>query len=852
MGKGKFLDKIRRSAVKRTLASSAPKRKETERKIHILNALTDSYNNVYILNISTRIVEVIKNKGRIIDEMNGGAAGKYPYDYACRKYIDSHVYEEDKKKVAEYLEWDAVLNGVSQNRYYEFVYRVMNDNEIQFYEGRFKKLNNELVICGFQNIDHLIADEEKSKKDLQIHIDEVTQLNNTLKEYNDIISNAGFGIWHIILKDNVRPRMQVNDKMAELLRIDASSLSEEEIYSEWYSKVAPEAVASVNASVQEMIEGEFSENTYAWYHPQKGLIYVRCGGTGKTLEDGTIVLSGYHSEVTDILLKDQRQKQELRKAKKLADSHIQELAEKLDIINSVSKAFNSIYYVDMRDYSFIEIGVNVRQIEEVIGKNGNAVEAFERMYKYLVIPEQVDRIREFTNLTTLNERLKNRTWISCQFKGPFSGWSEGVFIAAKRDDDGNCEHIIWATRNIDEEKRRELVYQKALEEATEKAEAANAAKTKFLFNMSHDIRTPMNAIIGYTELLEKNIDNKEKSSDYLCKIKMSSKFLLSLINDVLEMSQIESGKAIIDESVFKTGDVMNNIESVYSEIMKDKNISFVRSIDVKTKYIYGDIIKLNAIFLNIISNSFKYTSEGGTVTVRTVELPSEREDYAIIQTTFTDNGIGMSDEYLPHLFEEFSREHTETESKIQGTGLGMPIVKKMVELMGGTITVESELGKGTTFVITLSHRIAEEPEGYIAESKNATSYDFSGKRILLAEDNELNAEIAIEILQMAGFEVERAEDGIICVDMLQKAESQYYDLILMDIQMPNMDGYKATRIIRNMNDSYKKQIPIIALTANAFEADKKNENEAGMNGHLSKPISVSAMMDTLYSFLGSR
>lgn len=852
MGKGKFLDKIRKSVVKRTLASSAPKRKETERKIHILNALTDSYNNVYILNISTRIVEVIKNKGRIIDEMNGGAAGKYSYDYACRKYIDSHVYEEDKKKVAEYLEWDAVLNGVSQNRYYEFVYRVVNDNEIQFYEGRFKKLNNELVICGFQNIDHLIADEEKSKKDLQIHIDEVTQLNNTLKEYNDIISNAGYGIWHIILKDNVRPRMQVNDKMAELLSIDASSLSEEEIYSEWYSKVASEAVASVNASVQEMIEGEFSENTYAWYHPQKGLIYVRCGGTGKTLEDGTIVLSGYHSEVTDILLKDQMQQQELRKAKKLADSHIQELAEKLDIINSVSKAFNSIYYVDMRDYSFIEIGVNVSRIEEVIGKNGNGIEAFERMYKCLVIPEQVDRIREFTNLTTLNERLKNRTWISCQFKGSFSGWSEGVFIAAKRDDDGNCEHIIWATRNIDEEKRRELAYQKALEEATEKAEAANAAKTKFLFNMSHDIRTPMNAIIGYTELLEKNIDNKEKSSNYLSKIKMSSKFLLSLINDVLEMSQIESGKAIIDESVFKTGDVMNNIESVYSEIMKDKNINFVRSIDVKTKYIYGDIIKLNAIFLNIISNSFKYTPEGGTVTVRTVELPSEREDYAIIQTTFTDNGIGMSDEYLPHLFEEFSREHTETESKIQGTGLGMPIVKKMVELMDGTITVESELGKGTTFVITLSHRIAEEPEGYIAESKNATSYDFSGKRILLAEDNELNAEIAIEILQMAGFEVERAEDGIICVDMLQKAESQYYDLILMDIQMPNMDGYKATRIIRNMNDSYKKQIPIIALTANAFEADKKNENEAGMNGHLSKPISVSAMMDTLYSFLGSR
>jgi len=381
------------------------------------------------------------------------------------------------------------------------------------------------------------------------------------------------------------------------------------------------------------------------------------------------------------------------------------------------------------------------------------------------------------------------------------------------------------------------------------ADAANQAKTTFLFNMSHDIRTPMNAIIGYTELLEKYHDDPVKFQDYMKKIRSSTDFLLSLINNVLQMAKIESGKATLDITAFNPGDLMVETMSVYSELMKNKNINFTRTSDVKTKYIYGDEVKLKEIFLNIISNAYKYTLEGGRVEINTHELPSSIPGYTIFKTEFIDTGIGMSKEFLSVIFEDFTRAGNQTETKIQGTGLGMPIVKKLVDLMGGTIEVESKLGKGTKFILTLAHRIADAPETKEVKSEAIDISEFVGKRILLAEDNELNAEIAMEILKGVGFEVDHAADGIICVDMLQKSAPGYYDVVLMDIQMPNMDGYKATTIIRRMQNLSHKNIPIIAMTANAFEEDKQNALAAGMNDHIAKPINVNQLMSKLGEIL---
>lgn len=383
------------------------------------------------------------------------------------------------------------------------------------------------------------------------------------------------------------------------------------------------------------------------------------------------------------------------------------------------------------------------------------------------------------------------------------------------------------------------------------ANASNAAKSAFLFNMSHDIRTPMNAIIGFTELLEKHLDDKELAKSYIKKIQTSNDFLLSLINNVLEMARIESGKTTLDETYWDAHAFNDTLFSLFDSQMKEKGITFTRKNRVEHPDVLCDETKLREIFLNILSNALKYTPSGGTVTMNLTEIPSDRPGYAMYQTVIEDTGIGMSEEFLPHLFEEFTRERSSTESKLNGTGLGMPIVKKLVDLMQGTIEVESKVGKGTRITVTLPHRIAQEADtGRFVE--NTQEYDvncFHGKRILLAEDNELNAEIAITILEEAGFIVEHAEDGIICVDMMEKAQAGYYDLILMDIQMPNMDGYKATQTIRKLSDPKKAGITIVAMTANAFEEDKKNAYDAGMNRHIAKPIKVDELMTALTEIL---
>lgn len=386
--------------------------------------------------------------------------------------------------------------------------------------------------------------------------------------------------------------------------------------------------------------------------------------------------------------------------------------------------------------------------------------------------------------------------------------------------------------------------------ARKAAEAANEAKTTFLFNMSHDIRTPMNAIIGFTELLRRHDNNPELRLNYYDKISKSSNVLLSIINNVLEMARIESGHIQIDEGVLKTGTIGESLYPVIDQMMVAKGITFTYSIDVKHPYIYCDKAKIREVLLNLLSNAYKYTNTGGKAELKIYEIACEKEGYARYVTQVIDTGIGMKKEFLEHIFDQFSREHNTTENKIEGTGLGMAIVKRYVELMGGTIQVESEVGVGSTFTVTIDHRIAEPETPAVDVEEVEAQKQFSGHRILLAEDNELNAEIAMEILSEAGFEIDHAENGQICVDMLQKApSSDYYDLILMDVQMPVMNGYEATRQIRTINDPVKASIPVIAMTANAFEEDKRTAKEAGMNAHLAKPIDVQALFSTLANYI---
>lgn len=399
---------------------------------------------------------------------------------------------------------------------------------------------------------------------------------------------------------------------------------------------------------------------------------------------------------------------------------------------------------------------------------------------------------------------------------------------------------------------KDILHEEELEKAAIEARMANEAKTRFLFYMSHDIRTPMNAIIGFADLLEKHLDDKKRVIDYISKIKHSSSFLLSLINYVLEMARIESGKATLKTETGDLKNLVNTLNDVFEPSIEEKKLQYTCNLKVENPYVHCDKTKLREILLNVISNSIKYTPEGGSVTVDITEEGHDAEKkVSFYRFTIEDTGIGMSKEYLPHIFEEFSRENTSTESKVIGTGLGLPIVKSLVDLMGGTIEVSSEVTVGTKTIIILPFLVSEEEcKNAVQEQQESTKLLtlLMGKRILLAEDNELNAEIAITILEEEGLKVEWAEDGIKCLEMLKKVPEDYYDMILMDIQMPNMDGYRTTEEIRSLPDK-RAQIPIVAMTANVFDEDKKKAYEAGMNGYIAKPIDTKAIFSTLGEIL---
>ena len=391
-----------------------------------------------------------------------------------------------------------------------------------------------------------------------------------------------------------------------------------------------------------------------------------------------------------------------------------------------------------------------------------------------------------------------------------------------------------------------------LEIALKKAEDASLAKTSFLNNMSHDIRTPMNVILGYAQLMENELNGKDipEALEHLEKLQQSGNLLLSIINNVLDMARIESGRMEIDENYCRIEDVWKSLFAVFDEKARKKNISLHYTMNVEHEHVLTDVTKVKEILVNILSNAIKYTPAGGSVMVYVDELPCDESGYMIVRIRISDTGIGMSQDYLTKIFEAFTREKNTTKSKIAGTGLGMSIVKNYVDLLGGTIDVESELGKGSTFTVTLKHRIADE-RYYVKkhiEEPGTGNEILEGRNILLAEDNDLNAEIAEAILERAGLRIERVENGIQCVNRILKMPAGTYDMIFMDIQMPEMDGYKATQAIRNLPDKDKACIPIIAMTANAFAEDKRKTMEAGMNAHLSKPLNVPELIDTIRKF----
>ena len=462
------------------------------------------------------------------------------------------------------------------------------------------------------------------------------------------------------------------------------------------------------------------------------------------------------------------------------------------------------------------------------------------------------------NFEYIHQKTRERRWFHIvAMRSEVEGRSKYIFVMSDRTEDKKVNQ--------------------ALEEAAHAAEAANRAKSTFLSNISHDIRTPMNAISGFTTLAIRSMDQKEKVRDYLAKIQVSGDHLMSLINDVLDMSRIESGRIHLEESEVKLPEVLSELETITSGHVQAKQLKLsVDAGEIANETVCCDKTRLNQILLNLLSNAIKFTPVGGRISVRLRQLPGTQENktacgIAVYEFRVKDNGIGMSPEFIKKIFDPFERERTSTVSRVPGTGLGMSISKNLVEMMGGTIEVQSEQGKGTEFMIRIPMRVCcEEKQADHCSGEKRMDHDFgrpsadrveetfspmtagndfSGRHVLLVEDNELNREIATAILRGYGFEVDTAENGAIAVEKVQSAAPDTYDIVLMDVLMPVMDGYEATRRIRALEDPARAKIRILAMTANAFEEDRRAAFAAGMDGFLSKPIDIDELWKTLRRLL---
>lgn len=654
------------------------------------------------------------------------------------------------------------------------------------------------------------------------------------RDMQEILSESRTGFWRIDVREGETPKFYADPVMNELIGTP-QEMSPEERFLFHRAHIRQEDTEMFLEYSDKLAE-ERTEIVYRYIHPIKGEMYVRCGGKRSDREEDCISIMGYHQDISDTV----RMERERQAEQRLAEMNYSLRREYV---------MQEDYYKELLEVQSCGLMAYTLPGHKIVHMNAEAL----RMYGYEKISDVQENLGHiigamyYPDPTTV-EKLKNlkddKDSVDYEF-------------VINRGTEKEC-HALGKTKKFLSPEKEWMVVTTfldvsdmvMLQKALEQAEEGSRAKTAFLFNMSHDLRTPMNAIIGYADLMERHWGEKDVTSEYLKKLKSASKYLLSLINNVLEMARIESGKEVLSESKCNIRNVNDTIDAILATSLKEKQLTFTRTVHVEHENIVCDPLKIHEIFLNIFSNAIKYTPEGGKILVDVQELPTEREGYMTVQTSVTDTGIGIGKEYLPHLFESFSRERTSSESGIVGTGIGLAIVKSLVEMMGGSITVDSELGKGTTFVITLSHRVVDEAQPLpVSQAKMPGEEELAGKRILLTEDNELNAEIAGTILTDMKVQVEFAKDGQEAVAMVEKAPVGYYDVVLMDIQMPNMNGYEATRVIRSWNNEQSK-VPIIAMTANAFEEDRREAFAAGMNGHLAKPIEIKKLVETLEEILG--
>lgn len=811
----------------------------------VIKALAILYENIYKVDLDTNEY-ICYHMGNTIKTLYGKKFEKGLYDDICRFYVENNVIDEDKYLFDSISNVKSVKELLKNSNSYSFNFRIFRDNRIQYFQCQIlnpNTLGNEFIIA-FRNIDVEKNLELEQQNKIEEALNKVETLNDALEE-ESIISIALSQEYSSLFK------IDAQTKKASLYRTDGKAINpnvlNELLKSGDYTTV-------LHAYINKFVVPEDRERLCASIEldsllknvPEKGIYtqgYKRImNGVISYYEMNTVKLIDKNEHITFVMgLRDvdEEMRRKLKQAKEIELQH--------DIIEGLASEYYSVLLVDPILDTVTSFRAQDNFNDELIKKFSDNDNSWSKVVNHYANNNVSDNSRseylEKMSLDYIKAQKNDYTFI---FEDIYNNEIRYLQIKVSYVKEHNENLVVIATRNVDDLIKKERQNEIILQNTLKAADAANKAKSEFLFNMSHDIRTPMNAIIGFTDLLEKHLDDIDLAKSYIEKIKTSNEFLLSIINNVLEMAKIESGKSSLDEVNVDAIEFNNSILSMFESEMNKKGITLSRTINIKNTKIICDETKLREIYLNIISNALKYTNPGGKVTMVLNELESKDPNYVTYESIIEDNGIGMSESFLPHIFEDFSRERTTTESKITGTGLGMPIVKKFIDLMNGTINITSKLGFGTRIVFTISHKKALNKTKKGSSINNVINVNqFLNKRILLAEDNEFNAEIAITILKDVGFLVEHVDDGVACVEMLLKKPEGYYDAILMDIQMPLMNGFEATKAIRKIPNKAKANTIIIALTANAFKEDKITALESGMNGYLTKPIKAEALIKTL-------
>ena len=646
-------------------------------------------------------------------------------------------------------------------------------------------------------------------------------------EMDEILRGAQIGIWTLEMDGVKAPRLHPNPTMCTLLGV-SQEMSPEEVYQFWYHRLPPKYVTPVLDYIQKVIHESYSEITYPWNHPLLGQIWIRCGGILYPDYQGNgICIRGYHQDVT---------------------RNIENKRKYQNLTAATSQIYHAIYHIDLIQ----------DRIEKLAGANQNytptgvvtsATAQLNDILEKLVAPSHHEIMQYFFDLTTVNDRLHGKLFISREYPSPQGIWRRATFIVQNRDTDDDVTEILYVTQIIDDYKQKELAYQQELVKAVESANQANTAKTDFLNRMSHDIRTPLNGILGMLDIAQKNETNPKALLECHEKMRTAAFHLKALVNDVLDMQRMETDRFFLEQIPFDIREILDNCWSMLEAQASRLDITLkkIKPGSLKYPYLIGSPLHIRQIFMNLLSNAIKYNKPGGSISVH-AKIIRQVHQNVIYKFIISDTGIGISPEFQKHIFEPFAQEDTGARTIYKGTGLGMAIVHRLVQEMGGTIQLKSEKNVGSTFTLILPFTIDEHQPSASAETATDTPADLTDLHILVVEDNELNLEIAVFSLEAAGLNVSTAINGLEAVRLFEKSKPYEYDIILMDIMMPVMNGLDAAKAIRGLSRPDATTVPIIALSANAFAEDIQKSKNAGINEHLAKPLEMDKVLKVIASY----